>query len=57
MDVKNNGGFKTRKQIAAELNISTKTLGRYTEIFKIKFPKSRMLTPKEYAPLYEILGH
>lgn len=48
--------LKTRKEIAADLKISTKTLSRYVIRFDLKLPSNRMLTPKEYEPIYETLG-
>ena len=45
--------FKTRQQIASELNISYKTLIRTLERAKIKIPKHRLLAPAEYAPIYK----
>lgn len=52
----NNTGLKSRKEIAAELNISTKTLARYIKKFEMNLPSNRLLTPKEYEPVYARLS-
>lgn len=52
--LQNNYGPKTRKQIAGELNISTRTLSRYIRRFDLDVPHNRMLIPREYEPIYAI---
>ena len=46
-------GFKTRQQIANDLNISYKTLVRILKRSKIIIPKHRLLAPSEYAIIYK----
>ncbi len=49
----NHIAFKTRQEIANELNISYKTLIRMLKRSKINIPKNRLLAPSEYAIIYK----
>lgn len=45
--------FKTKQQIAEDLNISYITLYRRLKSMDIKVPNNRMLSPAEYEPIYQ----
>jgi len=46
-------GFKTRSEIALELNISQKTLYRKLRDLNITLPYKRHLSPDEYEVIYK----
>ena len=47
--------FKTRSEIAEELNISTKTLYRKIKKKGLQIPGNTYLTKKEYNSIYQAL--
>ncbi|MDH5610646.1 MAG: hypothetical protein OEY56_14300 [Cyclobacteriaceae bacterium] len=51
--MKNNVALKSRKEIARELNISTRTLYTILKKTAIELPRYGLLSPKHYLPIYE----
>lgn len=47
--------FKTREELARELNISYKTLYRLLKQSDIDIPKNRLLSPAHCQEIYELV--
>lgn len=50
-----NQSFKTRQEIANELNISYKTLSRIIKQSNLDIPSRRLLAPADYQQIYDYL--